>query len=183
VVILAPFLTDCHETCPFTTGAFIQLSQALASRHLTEKVALVEVTVDPGRDNPARLAAYKHLTSDPATLLTGTDAALAEFWKTLGVDHEVTPNPQPYQADWFTGGPDTYDVGHTDGVFVIDGTGHERVVIVGPAVPAGRLSPSLRGLLSNPSAPAPSAAEGWTVPGALNNVLAVLHHRNGHWKS
>ncbi len=126
VVILAPFLTDCHESCPFTTGAFIELKNALAARHLGDRVALVEVTVDPQRDSPARLAAYQQLTGDPALL---------------------------------------------------DTRGHERIVILGPAVPRQPLGSNLRRLLNDPSARPPAAAEGWTVANALDDADALLHHR------
>jgi cytochrome oxidase Cu insertion factor (SCO1/SenC/PrrC family) len=175
VVILAPFLTDCHETCPFTTGAFIELRNALASRHLNGRVALVEVTVDAQRDSPARLAAYQKLTGDPAVLLTASSASLDRLWTLLGVDHTQTPHP--YQPDWFTGQPDTYDVGHTDGVFLLDSRGHERIVIVGPAVPSQRLGSNLRRLLNDPSAQPPPAIQGWTVANALDDAIALLHQR------
>jgi protein SCO1/2 len=179
VVVLAPFLTNCHETCPFTAGAFIELAQALRARHLAGKVSLAEVTVDPGRDEPSRLAAYATLTGDPATLLTGSTAALDQLWSALGIDHEATPKPPPYQPDWFTGAPDTYDVGHTDAVFVVDERGHERVVIVGPAVPTKELAAPLRQLLTDPSAKAAPREEGWTPSEALDDAIAVLHHRAG----
>jgi protein SCO1/2 len=179
VVILAPFLTNCHETCPFTTGAFIELAQALRVRHLMGKVSLIEVTVDPGRDEPSRLAAYATLTGDPATLLSGSPAALDQLWSALGIDHEVTPNAPPYQPDWFTGAPDTYDVGHTDAAFVLDERGHERVVIVGPAVPTNELAAPLRQLLSDHSAKAAPREEGWTPSEALDDAIAVLHNRAG----
>ncbi len=177
VVILAPFLTDCHETCPFTTGAFIELKNALAARHLGDRVALVEVTVDPQRDSPARLAAYQQLTGDPAVLLSGSAAALDRLWAFLGVDHTRTTNTPPLKPDWFTDQPDTYDVGHTDGVFLLDTRGHERIVILGPAVPRQPLGSNLRRLLNDPSARPPAAAEGWTVANALDDANALLHHR------
>jgi len=177
VVIVAPFLTDCHETCPFTTGAFIELQATLAARHLGGRIALVEVTVDPQRDSPARLAAYQQLSGDPAVLLTGSPASLDRLWAFLGVDHTQTPKPPPLQPDWFTGQPDTYDVGHTDGVFLLDTRGHERIVIVGPAVPRHTLGSNLRHLLADPSARPPPADQGWTVANALDDAVALLHHR------
>ena len=46
-----------------TTGALLALERELAAQHLTSKAAIVEVTVDPGRDTPQRMAAYAKLTA------------------------------------------------------------------------------------------------------------------------
>ena len=55
-----------------TTGALLALEHDLAAQHLTSKAAIVEVTVDPGRDTPQRMAAYAKLTGVGWPLLTSS---------------------------------------------------------------------------------------------------------------
>ena len=54
-VFLVPFLTPCQEECPVTAGALLGIECALVADRLEDKLAIVEVTVDPGRDVPAAL--------------------------------------------------------------------------------------------------------------------------------
>jgi len=42
-VVMAPFLTLCHETCPITTGAFLEMRQAVAAAGLSNRVVFVEI--------------------------------------------------------------------------------------------------------------------------------------------
>jgi cytochrome oxidase Cu insertion factor (SCO1/SenC/PrrC family) len=58
-VVLSSFLTLGQEECPLTTGIFQPLQASVRTAGLAGKVAFVEVTVDPGRDAPARLRAYR----------------------------------------------------------------------------------------------------------------------------
>jgi protein SCO1 len=175
VVVVYPFLTACHELCPMTTGAFIQISQAIHAAGLQDKVALWEVTVDPERDTPERLAAYADLVSADWTMLTGTQANLDRFWGFFGVTHEKQAVESPAPIDWYTHQPDAYDVGHTPVLLFIDGSGHERIVLVGTADLGGQLEPSLKAMLNqtglhdlaNPDSP-------WTVRQALDNIGALL---------
>src|ERR1700684_3832496 len=71
-VVLAPSMTLCHEVCPITTAAFSGLTTRLRQAGLANRVAVVEVTVGPWRDTPARLRAYRRLVGANFTLLTGT---------------------------------------------------------------------------------------------------------------
>ena len=57
-IVMAPFLSLCQDECPLITGAFIALQHDVKAAGLGEKVVFMEITVDPGRDTPARLAAY-----------------------------------------------------------------------------------------------------------------------------
>jgi len=175
VVVIYPFLTACHELCPMTTGAFIRMSEAVKAAGLAGRVAFLEVTVDPGRDTPGRLAAYADLVSADWTMLTGTPDALDRFWSFFGVTHERTSIGSPAPTDWYTGTPETYDVSHTPALIFLDPQGHERIVLVGTADLGGQLQPSLRAMLNDtglanlahPDAP-------WTVRQALDNVGALL---------
>ena len=148
-VVLSSFLTLCQEECPLTTGIFQQLQASVRTAGLAGKVAFVEVTVDPGRDTPARLRAYRTRFGVDWTLLTGSAASVRAFWKPLGVYYQNVPEGHPAQLDWWTGKPLTYDVDHSDGFFLIDRSGDERFVTQDIPFLHGHLPPRLRQLLDS----------------------------------
>ena len=76
-MLLVPFLTSCQEECPITTAALLSVQRDIVSDGLSKKVAIVEVTVDPGRDTPQRMTAYASLTGSSWSLLTGAPTTLA----------------------------------------------------------------------------------------------------------
>ena len=96
--MLSSFLTLCQEECPLTTGIFQQLQASVRTAGLAGKVAFVEVTVDPGRDTPARLRAYRTRFGVDWTLLTGTASRIRAFWKPLGVYYQNVPEGHPASA-------------------------------------------------------------------------------------
>jgi protein SCO1/2 len=147
-VVLVPSMTLCHEVCPMTTGVLMALTAALRREGLGKRVAAVEVTVDPWRDTPARLRAYRRLTGADFTMLTGTPAEIARFWKFFGIYYKRVAQGNPPDVDWLTHRPETFDVDHTDGFFLLDSAGQERVVEEGTPDTEGRLSPVLRRLLN-----------------------------------
>ena len=133
---------------PAGDGAFIALQHDVRAAGLADQVVFIEITVDPGRDTPARLAAYSARFDADWPLLTGTPANLDRLWKFFGVSHEIVPEDQPPKLDWWTGQPLTYDVDHTDGYILIDRQGHERFVDATPPNLHGRLDQTLTGLLN-----------------------------------
>lgn len=146
VVLLVPFLTSCQEECPATTGALLAIRRALVSGGLQKRVALVEVTVDPARDTPARLAAYSKLTGATWTFLTSTPATIASLWRFYGIYYQDVPEGSPPGIDWQTGEPYTYDVDHSDGFILLDAHLRERFVAAG-MVRNASLTPTLRRML------------------------------------
>ncbi len=171
-VVMAPFLSLCQDECPLVTGAFIALQRDVDAAGLGKKVVFMEITVDPGRDTPARLAAYSKEFGADWPLLTGTPANLDALWKNLGVSVQIVPEEQPAKIDWFTGKPLTYDVDHTDGYFLIDPAGHERFSDSNPPNLHGHLDEKLASLLNqgglqnldhqgNPN---------WTLSDALSSI-------------
>ncbi len=177
-VVLAPFLTLCHEVCPITTGAYIEMQQAVERAGLGDRVTFVEATVDPGRDSPARLRAFAQLTGSDWTLLTGSADQIAGLWKFFGVGYQTEPIGSPAPLDWWTHQPETYDVGHTDALFILDPDGHERVAMVGIADVGGKLNPTLTSLLDSQGLQnlrQPQAA--WTIPQALDDLGHLLGRR------
>lgn len=148
VVMLVPFLTLCTDICPMTTGNLLQVQQALRADHLVDKVAIVELSVDPRRDTTARLAAYGRLTGASWKLARATPAVLAVFDRYFGIYQEIVPEDRPASIDWWTGKPLTYDVNHSDGYFLIDATGRLRFTTNAAPGFKGSLAPRLNAFLS-----------------------------------
>jgi cytochrome oxidase Cu insertion factor (SCO1/SenC/PrrC family) len=176
VVVLAPSLTLCHEVCPMTTQALTLMRRSLATRGMDRRVAVVEATVDPWRDSPARLRAYDRLTGARLIQLTGSVGQMRRFWGFFGIGFRRVPGGKPPDVDWWTGRPETFDVEHVDGLFLIDAQGYERRFFAGPAsLAGGRIDPALRRLLSadglhNLAHP----REGWTVGQVTQAVEKLL---------
>jgi protein SCO1 len=163
VVVLAPTLTLCHEVCPITSGALEQIRYDVQQARLGNRVSILEVSVDPWRDSPGRLRAYRRETGVEFGLLTGTRAELTRFWRFFGVGF------------YPTGHGKTFDVAHTDGVFFIDARGHERIAIVGMPDVHGTLSQRLKQLLgANGRNNLAHPEAGWTVGQALDDVGRLL---------
>jgi protein SCO1/2 len=163
VVVLAPTLTLCHEVCPITSGALEQIRYDVEQAGAASRVRVLEVSVDPWRDSPARLRAYRRETGVDFGLLTGTHPQLTRFWRFFGVGF------------YPTGHGKTFDVAHTDGVFFIDASGRERTAIVGMPDVHGTLSQRLTRLLSRSgrnNLAHPQA--GWTVQEALDDIGRLL---------
>ena len=170
VVVLADFLTLCQETCPLTTGNLLVMDRAVMAAGLGHRVRFAELTVDPDRDTPARLRAYRALIGAPANLLllTGRPAVIERIWRYLGVWYQRVGEDSPPGIDWLTGRPLSYDVDHEDALLYIDAAGRVRFVVVGapnasgaPVAPALRrfLSAQGRADLSHPDASTWTAAE------------------------
>jgi protein SCO1 len=179
VVVLTDILTLCQDVCPLTSANYEAMDQAVAKQGLTSKVQFVELTVDPERDTPARLAAYRRIFNAPAnwSLLTASPQVTARVWKFFGAFYQRVPEENPPGIDWWTHRPLTYDVDHEDVLVYLDPAGHERFLIVGLPNTLGRQPPpALQQFLSDLGRqhlvhPAPTA---WTVPQALMAMSWVL---------
>ncbi len=148
-VILAPDDTACNEDCPITTGALMALSSQLRASGLATKTVVVEASIDPWHDSPARLRAYRRLTGLNFELLTGTQAEIHRFWRYFGVYYKRVPEGNPPAIDWYTHKPETFNVDHSEDLIFLDPAGQERIVNEGMADVGGHLEPALRRLLSN----------------------------------
>jgi protein SCO1/2 len=174
-VLLVPFLTSCQEECPVTTGALLELQRYLIANAIAQKTVIVEVTVDPGRDNPARLAAAARLTGSDWSLLTAPSAVVARLWAYFGVYYQKVAEGTPPGIDWETGRPHTYDVDHSDGFILLDQKLHERFFAGGMVRIAGVPARIHRLLdaqgVENLRHPGGGS---WTVPDALDAIGWVL---------
>lgn len=171
-IVMANFLSLCQDECPLITGAFTALQRDVRAAGLGSKVVFMEISVDPGRDTPARLTAYAREFGADWVMLTGTPGNLDALWKFFGVSVQIVPEEQPAKIDWWTGQPLTYDVNHTDGYFLIDAAGHERFSDSNPPNLHGHLDKGLAGLLNAGGLKNldDQSAPNWTLSQALSSI-------------
>jgi len=124
--MLVPFLSLCTDICPLDTGNLLQMEKVVRDDHETAKVQIVEMSVDPQRDTPARLAAYANLTGATWELVTEPPQELAQFERFFGWVVQRAKEDSPPSIDWWTGKPLTYDINHSDGYILVDNHGTER---------------------------------------------------------
>ena len=176
-LVLSPSLTLCHEVCPMTTAVLEQVRSTLHRDGLGSDVAVATATVDPWRDTPARLRAYRRMAGVHFDTLTGSPAQIARLWKFFGIYYERVPQDNPPDRDWLTHRPERFDVEHADALLIVDPRGHWRVAALGMPSTGGALSAVLRSLLNDqgrrnlrhPDAP-------WTARQAIGDVLALRRH-------
>lgn len=171
VVVISDMMTLCQETCPLDTANVVAAARSVEHAGLGDRITFLSITIDPRRDTPLRLAAYRRLYgAAPADwmLATGTPGALTALWKALGVFIQKVRDAHPAPKDWLTGKPLTYDLTHSDEVFFFDRKGRERYLLEGAAHVAGGaplpqtlrtfLDASGRANLNHPG------SEAWTLP-------------------
>jgi cytochrome oxidase Cu insertion factor (SCO1/SenC/PrrC family)/thiol-disulfide isomerase/thioredoxin len=175
-VVFAPFMTLCHEVCPMTTSALLQIQADLRRNGLARQVAIVEASVDPWRDTPARLRAYRRLTGVHFPLLTGTQAQIRKLWRFFGVYYRRVPQGKPPDTDWLTGKPETFDVQHSDNFFILDTAGQERIVDEGMPDVGGRLPVKLTRLLNDQGRQNLAHPQfGWTAGEVVDDLFNLMN--------
>jgi len=153
-VVISNFLTSCQEICPMTSANMRVISAAVAKAGLSDKVTVLEITVDAGRDNPARLDAYQRLYGAKTwTMASGTEKSLAALWTYFGAPAERMDLTAEEQAalpvDWQTGKPATYDMMHPDLVLILGPDSTWRWLDLGaPKSVDGKLPAPLESFLS-----------------------------------
>ena len=183
-VMITDFMTECTDICPMISANTAALGRALAANGYGDKVALLEITMDPDRDSLARLAAYQKLYGAPLadwTLLRASRADTKRLWKHFGVELQRVKEESPPDRDWLTGKPLTYDIEHSDELIFIDPAGHERFVVSAspdvqgrplPAKLASTLGPQGRQLLHHPD-----PVTSWTVAQGLAVFSWLMNHK------
>jgi protein SCO1 len=176
-VMVVPFLTLCTDICPLDTGNLLQVQRSLVADAAAADAQLVELSIDPSRDTPARLAAYAHLTGASWELLTESPAQAVAVEQFFGWVVERVPEGKPPSVDWWTGTPLTYDVNHSDGFVVIDSRGTERFSTGAAPDFRGTLSPTLHRFLTDEGRDhlAHPVTPGWNPTAALATLGWVLH--------
>jgi protein SCO1/2 len=176
VVLLVPFLTLCTTICPLTTGNLVQTESALRGAGLSDKVQIIELSVDPGRDTPARLTAYAHLTGATWDLVTESPTELARVAAFFGFTYRNAPPGHPPPIDWLTGRPLTYVVDHSVGYYLINAQGKLRYSTTAAPDFTGTLNPKLHAFLNQQGRDhlAHPEKNGWTVDDALSSLSWLL---------
>jgi protein SCO1 len=186
-VMIADFLSLCTDICPLISANTAALARALNADGQTGKVALLEISVDPQRDTPARLLAYQKLYGGAIpgwTLLRATPANTKKLWKYFGVDYGREKEPKPASIDWLTHKPLTYDVYHSDDLIFLNAAGQQRFIVNGaPDVRAGggALPPKPLVQFLNPDGIKalyqPDRVGDWTVGQGLQVFSWLLNHK------
>lgn len=182
-IVLDDVLTLCQEHCPIDTAVFVQTALRYSQTAPDPgDVVFLSITVDPGRDTPAQLAAYRRLYVGGEAhlpqwhLLTAAPAELTRLWHLLHVYAQKVGEDGGVVRNWRTGQRLTYDVDHSDVVYVIDQHDTERYLFDGqPYLHGATIPPQMQKFMS---------AEGrrnqnrgsWTSSQALQ-ILAWVTHR------
>ena len=104
--VIAMIYTRCSTTCPFTVAEMKRIE-----REAPGDAGFVLVSLDPARDDPARLAAFaaeRALDASRWTLLDGSDDSVRELAAVLGVRYRrLSPE----------------ELAHSNALTVLDGDG------------------------------------------------------------
>lgn len=115
VVLLSFGFTQCPAVCPTTLATLAEARKSLG--RAGEAVQVLFVTVDPERDDPARLKAYL-AGFDPSFVGgTGQPGALAAMRSSYGVVANKVPMTSGYAMD------------HSSSIFLIDREGQLRAMM------------------------------------------------------
>ncbi len=118
VVILEFGYTFCDEVCPVTLAHLTEVYKKLGSA--ARDVQLIYVTVDPGRDSPARLGEYLAAFNPSFLGATGTPDELQAVQKAYGVvAKQVVSRNQALG----------YAVNHSSSLYLVDRQGKLRGLV------------------------------------------------------
>ncbi|HWU31604.1 MAG TPA: SCO family protein, partial [Marmoricola sp.] len=177
-IVIQDSMTLCQEQCPIDTATFVAMARQYGStaKNPADTVFLT-ITVDPERDTPAQLAAYRNLYAPGANelpgwqLLTGSVSDITALWKYFHVYWEKVHSHEDVK-NWRTGEKLTYDVLHGDEVFFIDKALQQRYLLDGMPSLGGAIPSKIEHFMS---------AEGmqnmkkqnWTVADGIKAVTWV----------
>jgi protein SCO1/2 len=116
VVLVSFVFTTCNGTCPATTHRMVLAEEALAKAGLIDRVHLLSITLDPGRDKPAVLRNYVRLYDIDAkhwTFLTGSQKQIDKVLSDWGMWVRAAANGQ---------------LDHPSRVFLLDARGRLREI-------------------------------------------------------
>jgi protein SCO1 len=116
VVLLAFGFSSCAEVCPITLATLAGARKKLGPE--AADVQVVYVTVDPQRDDAARMKKYLGAFDETFIGGVGTPEAIDAAQKAFGVSSKKIPYPD--------GG---YNIGHSSSIYMIDRAGGLRAVM------------------------------------------------------
>jgi protein SCO1/2 len=116
VVVLEFGYTNCADVCPVSLAMLMQARAKLGP--LADKLQVVFITVDPERDNAARLNTYLTQFDKSFVGLTGTTQQMAAIRLAYGIS-----------ATRRNIGKDDYTMGHSSYLYFIDPQGKLRALM------------------------------------------------------
>jgi protein SCO1/2 len=114
--------TNCPDICPTTLANLAEMLRQLGRD--ADKVRVLFVTVDPGRDTLPILKKYAAAFAPQIDGLRGSDNALADLARRYRIAYSVKTEPK-------------YEVMHSTAVFFFDPTGRARLVTLSTDDTAG----------------------------------------------
>lgn len=117
VVTLFFGYTHCPDVCPTTLSDMRQVMEKLGKD--SERVQVLFVTLDPGRDTPELLARYVPAFHSSFLGLYGNKETTAKTAKDFKIFFQLQPGKTP----------ETYTVDHTAGTLVFDPQGRLRLFL------------------------------------------------------
>lgn len=103
--------THCPDICPITLGTLSATVDRLKSQHnIKDDIKIIFVSVDPERDEIAKLKTYTNAFSDHALGVTASPEQLEPFLKNMGIV-AVKQSPKQESSD--------YLVDHSSSIFLI----------------------------------------------------------------
>jgi protein SCO1/2 len=131
--------THCPDICPGTLFDLQQLDQRLAANGVPPSAyQVVFVSVDPERDDPARLKDYVNYFDPDFIGVTGNHAVMEPLTRTLGI---------AYRIDDHEAGAGDYGVDHSASVLLVNPEGSLHGVFPAPLEVAA-MDDALRGLVN-----------------------------------
>lgn len=112
VVLMSFGYTHCAAVCPITLATLAEARRSLG--HAADAVQVIFVTVDPERDDAARMKAYMAAFDASFVGATGTPDALAAMRRNYGVTARKQATSDGYVMD------------HSSSIYLIDRTGKLR---------------------------------------------------------
>jgi protein SCO1/2 len=109
--------TFCPDICPTTLANVAEILKGLGKE--ADKVRILFVTVDPGRDTPKVLNQYTDAFAPQVDGLAGTADQLAALARRYRIAYSVKPN----------GDPARYEVSHSPAIYVFGKQGRARLLI------------------------------------------------------
>jgi protein SCO1/2 len=109
--------TFCPDICPTTLANVAEILKGLGSE--ANKVRVLFVTVDPGRDTPKVLNLYTDAFAPQMDGLVGTADELAALARRYRIAYSVRPDDNPSR----------YEVSHSPAIYVFDREGKARLLI------------------------------------------------------
>jgi protein SCO1 len=116
-VVLFFGYTQCPDVCPTTLSELAEAMKRLGPD--ADRVQVLFVTIDPGRDTPALLAQYVPAFDPRFVGLYGDAEATARTAKEFKVIYQKQPGPTP----------STYTMDHSAGTFIFDPQGRLRLYV------------------------------------------------------